>query len=62
MGGTIEGKFKVLHTVRAKKKLHLIAEPLGIKKASKKRLLSNARHQTFVVEKVRGGKYKKGQR
>jgi hypothetical protein len=59
MGGTIEGKFKVLHTVKAKKRLHLIAEPLGIKKASKKRLLSSPRRQTFLVEKIKGGKYKK---
>ncbi len=31
MGGTIQGKFKLLHTVKSKKKLGAVAGRLGIK-------------------------------
>jgi hypothetical protein len=62
MGGTIEGKFKVLHTVKDHKKLGAVAGRLGIEKAEKKDRLKGASRKVFVVEEIRGHKPKKNRR
>jgi hypothetical protein len=62
MGGTIEGKFKVLHTVKDHKKLGAVAGRLGIKAADKKDRLKGAARKVFIVEEIRGQKPKKNRR
>jgi hypothetical protein len=59
MGGTIQGKFKVLHTVKDHKKLGAVAGRLGIKTADKKARLKGATRKTFIVEEIKGLKTKK---
>lgn len=58
MGGTIQGKFKLLHTVKDHKKLGAVASRLGIKTADKKARLKGATLKTYIVEKIRGEKIK----
>ena len=62
MGGTIEGKFRVLHTVKDHKKLGAVAGRLGIKATDKKARLKGATRKTFIVEEIRGHKPKKNRR
>lgn len=62
MGGTIEGKFKLLHTVRDHKKLGAVAGRLGIEKPDKKARLKGAARKTYIVEEIRGEKPTKNRR
>jgi hypothetical protein len=62
MGGTIEGKFKLLHTVTDHKKLGAVAGRLGIKASDKKARLKGATRKTFIVEEIRGHKTTKKRR
>jgi hypothetical protein len=62
MGGTIEGKFRILHTVKDHKKLSAVAGRLGIKAADKKARLKGATRKTFIVEQIRGHKPTKNRR
>lgn len=62
MAGSIEGKFRVLHTVKDHKKLSAVAGRLGIKDADKKERLKGAKRKVFIVEEVRGHKPKKNRR
>lgn len=62
MGGTIEGKFKILHTVKDHKKLGAVAGRLGIKLPDKKARLKEATRKTYVVEEIKGEKTKKNRR
>jgi hypothetical protein len=59
MAGSIEGKFKVLHTVKDPKKLGSVAGRLGIEKADKKDRLKGAKRKIFIVEEIRGEKFKR---
>jgi len=54
MAGSIEGKFKVLHTVKDRKKLGAVAGRLGIDKPKKKERLKGAKRKVFIVELIRG--------
>jgi hypothetical protein len=58
MGGTIQGKFKLLHTVKDHKKLGAVAGRLGIEAADKQARLKGATRKTFIVEQIRGEKIK----
>ena len=62
MAGSIEGKFKVLHSVKDHKKLGAVAGRLGIKKADKKERLKGATRKVFIVEEIRGKKPKRNRR
>jgi hypothetical protein len=62
MGGTIEGKFKLLHTVKDQKKLAAVAGRLGITATDKKARLKGATRKTFIVEEIRGHKATKKRR
>jgi hypothetical protein len=62
MGGSIEGKFKLLHTVKDHKKLGSVAGRLGITAADKKARLKGATRKTFIVEEIKGHKPKKNRR
>lgn len=62
MGGTIQGKFKLLHTVKSKKKLGAVAGRLGIKTPAKKERLKSAERRSYVVEEIRGEKVVKKRR
>ena len=58
MAGSIEGKFRVLHTVKDRKKLGAVAGRLGIEKAGKKDRLKAATRKVFIVEEIKGEKVK----
>jgi hypothetical protein len=62
MGGTIEGKFRILHTVKDQKKLGAVAGRLGIKAADKKARVKEATRKTYIVEEIKGEKPKKNRR
>jgi hypothetical protein len=62
MGGTIEGKFRILHTVKDTKKLGAVAGRLGITTADKKARLKEATRKTFIVEEIKGHKTTKNRR
>ena len=62
MGGTIEGKFRVLHTVKDQKKLGAVAGRLGITTADKKARLKEATRKTYIVEEIKGHKSTKNRR
>ena len=62
MGGTIAGKFKIIHTVKDRKKLGAIAGRLGIATADKKARLKGATRKVFIVEEIKGHKPKKNRR
>lgn len=62
MGGTIEGKFRLLHTVKSNKKLGAVAGRLGIKKPEKKERLKAAERRSYIVEEIRGEKVAKKRR
>jgi hypothetical protein len=62
MGGTIEGKFRILHTVKDQKKLGAVAGRLGITTADKKARVKEATRKTYIVEEIRGEKPKKNRR
>jgi hypothetical protein len=62
MGGTIEGKFRLLHTVKDHKKLGAVAGRLGIEKVEKKDRLKGATRKTYIVEEIRGAKPTKKRR
>ena len=62
MGGTIEGKFKLLHTVKDHKKLGSVARRLGIEKPEKQMRLKDATRKTYIVEEIRGKKPAKNRR
>jgi hypothetical protein len=57
MAGSIEGKFKVLHTVKDRKKLGAVAGRLGIEKDKKKERLKGASRKVFIVEEIKGQKF-----
>ena len=59
MAGSIEGKFRVLHTVKDRKKLGTVAGRLGIEKDAKKERLKGAKRKVFIVEEIRGHKTKR---
>jgi hypothetical protein len=62
MGGTIEGRFRILHTVKDHKKLGSVAGRLGIAKAEKKARLKGATRKAYIVEEIRGHKPTKNRR
>jgi hypothetical protein len=62
MGGSIEGKFKVLHTVKSNKKLSAVAGRLGIATDKKKDRLKGAARKTYIVEEIKGHKPTKNRR
>lgn len=62
MGGTIEGKFRILHTVKDPKKLGAVAGRLGIATADKKARLKEATRKTYIVEEIKGHKSTKNRR
>jgi hypothetical protein len=62
MGGTIEGKFRILHTIKDQKKLGAVAGRLGITTADKKARLKDATRKTFIVEEIKGHKTTKNRR
>ncbi len=62
MSGTIQGKFKLLHTVKSNKKLGAVAGRLGIKTADKKDRLKTAERRSYIVEEIKGRKPTKKRR
>jgi hypothetical protein len=62
MGGTIEGKFRILHTVKDQKKLGAVAGRLGIKTADKKARVKEASRKIYIIEEIKGEKPKKNRR
>jgi hypothetical protein len=62
MGGSIAGKFKLLHTVKDRKKLGAVAGRLGIVTADKKDRLKGATRKTYIVEEIKGHKPTKKRR
>jgi hypothetical protein len=62
MAGSIEGKFRLLHTVKSNKKLAALADRLGIKTAAKQDRVKNAKRKTYIVEEVTGAKPAKKRR
>jgi hypothetical protein len=62
MGGTIEGKFRILHTVKDQKKLGAVAGRLGITTADKKARLKEATRKIFIVEEIKGHKTTKNRK